>query len=129
MPPEAAVSLTLMDEKNNFPGTTRNGIESIPFDSAFPLSFSVQKLEESDSQCYDSPWATLLLSVFVTVLISTFITSPTIFFFSIFTIVFFQIALVSDTPDFEAYSSVLQSALSHDSFPQPLWLLAFFAFA
>jgi LCCL domain len=104
--------LSLVGEQTSFSGSLANDISSVSFDSSFPMAYTIKPLDEKKSQCYSPKWSTLVASVLLTVVISLFTTSPEIFFFSTVLIVFFQVGLVSDHPEFEEYTSVVQSAFS-----------------
>ncbi|KAF2465915.1 uncharacterized protein BDR25DRAFT_360079 [Lindgomyces ingoldianus] len=81
---------------DEFPSAKRHGIESIPFDSYFPLSFSV--LKDPTIQCRGDPrQALLVVSLLFTTLFSIFSTSP-LQFFPTFTLIFAHVSFASDPP-------------------------------
>lgn len=87
----------LVGEKHNFTATKSHGIESIAFDSDFPLSFRFAR-EEEDLKCNSEPRSTLLfVSLLTTVILSLFSTQSKIFF-PIFVIIFAHVSFVSDPP-------------------------------
>ena len=87
--------VTLVGQHANFPSVERNGIESIPFDSYFPLSFKVSRTELG----YVQPHARfLVISSLYTVILSLFATSPSLFFFPTFISGFMHVAFESDPP-------------------------------
>ncbi|KAF7575577.1 LCCL domain containing protein [Pyrenophora tritici-repentis] len=88
--------VNLVGAHDDFASTKRHGIESIPFDSSFPLSFSVV-LDASFESGSDPRFALLPVSVLFTVLLAIFSTSPNIFF-PIFTLIFAHVSFVSDPP-------------------------------
>jgi hypothetical protein len=98
--------------QNAFLGSDANGIESMDFNSSFPLAYTLTRVEEQTSRCYKLEWMPFSVSVLLTTGISLFTDSPKVFFFSVFTIVFFQIALISDAPNFDEYLRVIQTALA-----------------
>lgn len=104
--------LSLLGRKSSYSSTQHNGITSLGFDSSFPMSFEIKPLNEQNSRCLDLRWVILTASVLFTLTISLCTTSPAAFYFSVFTVIFYQVALVSDTPNLEDYSSLLQMALS-----------------
>lgn len=88
--------LSRLGYHSDFLASKKNGIDSIPFDSYFPLSFSVS--EDSSFSCSSDPrQALLVVSLFFTVVISIFSTSP-FQFFPLFIIIFVQVAFASDPP-------------------------------
>ncbi|KAK7187969.1 LCCL domain containing protein [Paraphaeosphaeria sporulosa] len=88
--------VTLLGRRDNFSGTERHGIESIPFDSYFPLAFAVSS--DSSITCSSDPRNVLLfLDILVAALLSIFGASPTVFF-PIFVIIFAHVAFASDPP-------------------------------
>ncbi|KAK2032049.1 LCCL domain-containing protein [Colletotrichum zoysiae] len=80
-----------------FVSSERNDVESIGFDSYFPLSFTF----ESDIECKarDLRWILLAVSVVFTTVLSLFTASPALFFFSVFVGVFWHVGLASDPPN------------------------------
>ena len=88
--------VNLIGAHDHFTSTKRHGIESIPFDSYFPLSFSVV-LDDSFRPGSDPRSALLPVSAISTVLLAIFSTSPKIFF-PIFTLIFAHVSFVSDPP-------------------------------
>jgi hypothetical protein len=88
--------INLMGDHDNFASTKHHGIESIPFDSYFPLAFSVAF--DDDLQLSSDPRSVLLLtSLLVTAAVAIFSTSPRIFFV-VFTVIFAHVSFVSDPP-------------------------------
>ncbi|KAF2242888.1 hypothetical protein BU26DRAFT_543618 [Trematosphaeria pertusa] len=87
---------SLNGEHEDYPGVKRHGIESIPFDSYFPLSFS---LSSDDSiRCPTDPrQALLFISLFFASMLSLFASSPKILF-PIFTLIFAHVSFASDPP-------------------------------
>lgn len=88
--------VSLVGAHDHFTSTKRHGIESIPFDSYFPLSFSVG-FDDSFQPGSDPRSALLPVSILSTVLLTIFSTSPKIFF-PIFTLIFAHVSFVSDPP-------------------------------
>ena len=67
-------ALRLTGEASHFPSSKRHGIESVGFDSDFPLSFTF--IEGSHAKCEDLRWPLLGVTLTFTILISLFTTSP-----------------------------------------------------
>lgn len=107
--------ISLLGEKRNFPRVEKHGIQSVAFNSSFPLSFSVKEagtsVREISSQCSDPRWRLLGVSVIFTIILSIFTTSSALFFGSTFTGIFFHVALASDPPDFPDFNSVVSAAV------------------
>ncbi|KAH0547828.1 hypothetical protein FGG08_000085 [Glutinoglossum americanum] len=97
--------VALVGQKDNFPSTFRNGIQSVGFDSSFPLSFSFVSVPSTE--CNDLRWPLLAVSVIFTSILSIFTISPAIFFGSIFPAIFFHVGLVSDPPNLSSYYSII----------------------
>ncbi|KAI9851621.1 MAG: hypothetical protein M1838_003215 [Thelocarpon superellum] len=96
----------LIGERDNYPSTLRNGIQSIAFDSSFPLSFTFA--EGTAPGCEDRRWLLLAISLTFTILLSIFTTSPSVFFFSTYVGIYFHVGLASDPPSITSdyYSSL-----------------------
>ncbi|KAF1813594.1 LCCL domain-containing protein [Eremomyces bilateralis CBS 781.70] len=101
--------IALIGEQNEFPSTKANGIESIGFDSYFPLSYSF--VDGTAAQCPDLRWPLFSVSLTFTILISLFTTDPAVFFYSIFVSVFMHVALASDPPSLTDYYTVISLTL------------------
>jgi LCCL domain len=106
--------VSLLGERRKFPSVQRNGIQSVGFNSSFPLFFSFAQddssLRAAFSHCSDPRWRLLGVSVIFTSVLSLFTTSSTLFFGSVFTGMFFHVALASDPPDFPDFDSVVSEA-------------------
>ncbi|KAJ4360096.1 uncharacterized protein N0V89_000655 [Didymosphaeria variabile] len=88
--------VTLLGRHDNYTSRESHGIESIPFDSYFPMAFAVTS--DPDTKCPSDPRNALLyLDVSVTALLSIFTAAPAIFF-PIFIIIFAHVAFGSDPP-------------------------------
>jgi LCCL domain len=106
--------VSLLGERRSFPSVQRNGIQSVGFNSSFPLSFSFAQenpsLQAAFSRCSDPRWRLLGVSVIFTSVLSLFTTSSALFFGSVFPGIFFHVALASDPPDFPDFDSVVSAA-------------------
>ncbi|KAH7064126.1 hypothetical protein BKA63DRAFT_428158 [Paraphoma chrysanthemicola] len=88
--------VSLVGKQDSFTGSKLHGIESIAFDSYFPLSFSLGS--DDGFHCGTDPRSTLLfISVICTFGLAIFTASPRIFF-PIFFIIFAHVSFVSDPP-------------------------------
>lgn len=101
--------VSLLGERSNYPGLSRNGLTSVGFDSNFPMSLGF--LAGTKADCKDLRWPLLAVSVVFTTLLSVFTTSPSVYFVSIFCMLFFHVALVSDPPSLANYYELVSSAL------------------
>jgi hypothetical protein len=97
--------ITLLGNHNNFASTKRYGIESLPFDSYFPLSFSVA-FDDSFRAISDPRSALLPISVLFTVALAVFSKSPKIFF-PIFILIFAHVSFFSDPPSASYHSTTV----------------------
>ncbi|KAL8711740.1 MAG: hypothetical protein Q9220_003911 [cf. Caloplaca sp. 1 TL-2023] len=95
----------LVGEHNNFPSTSRNGIESIAFDASFPKSFTFVSGLSSDC-IKDLRWPLLAVTVVFTTFLSIFTASLAVFFPCVFTMLFLHVGLVSDPPTNSDYASL-----------------------
>ncbi|KAL1891257.1 hypothetical protein Sste5346_007716 [Sporothrix stenoceras] len=87
----------LVGRQTNFAASKNNGIQSIEFDSYFPLAFAFEQGVGCPGQ-QDARWPLLAVSVTFSTVLSLFVTSPAAFFFSIFTGLFWHVGLASDPP-------------------------------
>lgn len=99
--------LTKQGEQTQFTASQHNGIQSVEFPSSFPMSFSFTPAVQ---KCHDPQWTLFSVSTVVTIALCTSTPASSLLFGLTFVIVFFQIALASDPPYFEDYSSVLSIA-------------------
>jgi hypothetical protein len=89
--------LVRLGEGEGFAEVKRHGIESIPFNSYFPLTFSLSSTE-AELKCSSDPRNKLLVvSLFFTFLISVLFTSPLVFF-PLFIVIFAHVSFASDPP-------------------------------
>ncbi|KAI1127888.1 hypothetical protein F5Y10DRAFT_241986 [Nemania abortiva] len=101
--------VSLIGEQQNFVATNRHGIQSIAFDSNFPLSFTF--LPGIKCEAKDARWSLLAISVVFTSVLSLFTTSSAAFFFATFIIAFWQVGLASDPPLTGAFASLFSNVL------------------
>lgn len=101
--------VSLIGTQSNYPSVNQHDIESIGFDSDFPLAFKF--LSETSTSCEDLRWPLLATSIIFSVLLSLFTTSPSVLFFSLFCGLFFHTALVSDPPSLSNYYDLVSNAL------------------
>ncbi|KAK4192257.1 hypothetical protein QBC35DRAFT_424568 [Podospora australis] len=108
----------LLGEYYRFWGGHKNGVESIGFDSWFPVSFVIEPTEEGEGEEKgviwgkwfggDPRWRVLLpVSVVMTVIIGLTTSSSGVLFWVVFVGVFGHVALVSNPPDLTTRSSAL----------------------
>jgi hypothetical protein len=88
--------IKLVGTHDSFASTKQYGIESIVFDSYFPLSYSLAA--DESFKCRSDPRTGMLFaSLLATILLAVFSTSPSIFF-PIFVLIFAHVSFVSDPP-------------------------------
>ncbi|KAF4824271.1 hypotheticall protein [Colletotrichum siamense] len=99
----------LVGKQQDYISTERNDIESISFDSYFPLSFTF----EPNVQCKarDLRWNLLAVSVVFTAILSIFTASPALFFFSVFTGIFWHVGLASDPPNHYSVADLVSNII------------------
>ncbi|GAB1317605.1 LCCL domain-containing protein [Madurella fahalii] len=107
--------VTLVGEYYHYFASSQHGIDSIPFDSHFPLSFTVSADPAIQCTAPDPRWTVSLpLSLLFTLLLSLLTTSPSLLYFPTFLGIFTHVALVSDPPNLSSSSStLLPSLVSH----------------
>lgn len=96
--------LTRIGQRENFPSSQGNGIESIGFDSYFPMAFTMS--EDSGIHCGPGEFRGFLLfiSILFTSLLCIFNTSER-YFFVIFVAIFIHVGMVSDPPGASTYNT------------------------
>ncbi|KAK8032188.1 hypothetical protein PG990_001922 [Apiospora arundinis] len=99
----------LEGQHTGFPASSRNGIDSIGFDSYFPLSYSFPAGFECSSK--DVRWPLLAVSVTFTAVLSLFTTSAPLFFFSVFIGIFWQVGMASDAPSHTSIAALFSNIL------------------
>ncbi|KAI1772984.1 hypothetical protein F4818DRAFT_130118 [Hypoxylon cercidicola] len=103
------VVVSLVGEHQNYISSNRNGIESIGFDSYFPLSITFQPGIECKAR--DVRWSLLAVSVVFTTVLSLFTASSSVFFFTIFIGIFWQVGMASDPPNYSTISGLFSDIL------------------
>ncbi|KAF2744161.1 hypothetical protein M011DRAFT_450097 [Sporormia fimetaria CBS 119925] len=106
--------VSLVGEHRDYGSIRRNGIESVSFNSSFPLSISFNTspaINAAAAKCRDPRWDLLILSVLTTILLSLLTTSSLPFFLTTFTILFFQVSMASDPAPYTDYASLASSTL------------------
>ncbi|KAH7069442.1 LCCL domain-containing protein [Paraphoma chrysanthemicola] len=106
--------VSLVGEKSNFEGVSRNGINSVPFDATFPMAFSFNQSRsvlDTSATCQDPRWNLLILSTIFTTLFGILTSHPATFFAPVFTILFFQVGMASDPPSYTTYASLASTIL------------------
>ncbi|KAJ8115713.1 hypothetical protein ONZ43_g4607 [Nemania bipapillata] len=101
--------VSLIGEQQNYIATNRHGIQSIAFDSNFPLSFTF--LPDIKCHAKDARWSLLAISVVFTSVLSLFTESSAAFFFATFIIAFWQVGLASDPPLTGSFAPLFSNVL------------------
>ncbi|KAK3319819.1 hypothetical protein B0T19DRAFT_433089 [Cercophora scortea] len=94
-----------------FFGSSHHGIDSIGFDSYFPLSFAVGTDPSLDCGLPDPRKPLLLVSLLFTAALSLLSTSSPLLYYLTFTSVFAHVALLSDPPSISGPSSTILPTL------------------
>lgn len=96
--------LTRIGKRENFQSSSAEGIESIAFDSYFPVAFTVSK--DPGIQCGPGEFRGFLffISILFTSLLCIFTTSER-YFFVIFVAIFIYVGMVSDPPGASTYNT------------------------
>jgi hypothetical protein len=88
--------ITLIGRHDGFASTAQHDIESIAFDSHFPLAYTV--VSDDSFKCSSDPRSGLLIvSLLSTATLAVFLSSPLVFF-PIFVLIFAHVSFVSDPP-------------------------------
>lgn len=96
----------LVGESKNYIGSLRNGIQSVSFDSYFPLSYTFLDNVECDAR--DLRWDILALDIVFMAILSLFMTSPRTFFFIVMPAIFWHVGMVSDPPPHTTVASLIE---------------------
>ncbi|ROT39269.1 hypothetical protein SODALDRAFT_332711 [Sodiomyces alkalinus F11] len=99
----------LVGQHEGYVGSSRNGIDSISFDSHFPLSFTF----EPDVSCRarDMRWDLLAVSVVFSSVLSLFTSSSALFFFASFVAIFWHVGMASDQPQHNSIPGLVSTVL------------------
>lgn len=100
--------LSLVGTHQNYASSRHNGINSIGFDSDFPMSFS---FKPAKCEAKDPRWTVFWVSLPFTIVLSLFTSSPAIFFFSIYTGIFVHVGLASDPPSIASITRLVSNIL------------------
>ncbi|KAF2837911.1 hypothetical protein M501DRAFT_986107 [Patellaria atrata CBS 101060] len=85
-------------EHTGFLSSTQDNINSVEFNSSFPLSFKFREGSQRPCNGRNLQWDILAISLLFSVILSLFVASPSVFFFSTFITTFVHVGLVSDPP-------------------------------
>lgn len=96
--------LARIGRREDFPSSSGHGIESIAFDSHFPMAFTVSK--DPGIQCGPGEFRGFLffISILFTSLLCIFTTSER-YFFVVFVAIFIHVGMVSDPPGASTYNT------------------------
>ncbi|KAI5859421.1 hypothetical protein GGS23DRAFT_316975 [Durotheca rogersii] len=101
--------VSLVGQQQNFVATDRHGIQSVGFDSYFPLSIAFETGIECRSR--DVRWSLLAVSVTFSTVLSVFTESSAVFFFSTFVGIFWQVGMASDPPPYSSIPGLFSNIL------------------
>ncbi|KAM0475363.1 hypothetical protein ACHAPX_007117 [Trichoderma viride] len=99
----------LVGQQQDFLSSQRNGIQSISFDSYFPLAFRF--VPDIKCTAKDSRWSILALSVVFTSVLSLFTANPALFFFPTFTGLFWAVGMSLDQPGHSTVTDLFSNIL------------------
>ncbi|PHH67796.1 hypothetical protein CDD82_1111 [Ophiocordyceps australis] len=97
----------LVGRHTQFARSDKNGVDSIGFDSYFPLSFRF--LADADCSAKDERWSLLAISVVFSVSLSLFTASSAVFFFSTFTALFITVGIATDAPPSRSVAALVSN--------------------
>lgn len=100
----------LVGQQQNFESSTHHGIESVGFDSYFPLSFRFVEDVECGSTT-DMRWSILGLSATFTGVLSLFTSSAALFFFPNFIAIFWTVGMALDPPNMRTVTALFSNIL------------------
>ncbi|EFX01452.1 lccl domain containing protein [Grosmannia clavigera kw1407] len=99
----------LVGRQSAFAASTHHEIDSVAFDSHFPLAFEF--LDGIDCPAHDPRWPLLTVSVVFSVVLSLMVASPAAFFWPVFTGIFWTVGLATDPPPAESTASLVSIVL------------------
>ncbi|KAF4120226.1 LCCL domain [Geosmithia morbida] len=99
----------LIGERKSYDASKRNGIESLGFDTYFPLSFRFVPGIQCSAQ--DMRWSLLAISTVWTAVLSVFTDSAALFFFGNFVMMFWTVGMATDTPSYSSVASLFSNIL------------------
>ncbi|KAH7318693.1 hypothetical protein B0I35DRAFT_432730 [Stachybotrys elegans] len=99
----------LIGQRDNFASTTQNGIESVGFDSYFPLSFEF--VDDIACSATDNRWALFSISVVFLSILSLFTSSSCLFFFASFVGIFWTTGIATDPPPHSNITALFSNIL------------------
>ncbi|KKA27852.1 hypothetical protein TD95_003236 [Thielaviopsis punctulata] len=85
----------LVGQRSSYTSSKRNGIQSVGFDSDFPLSYTFLDVKCSSK---DMRWTLLGISIAYSVIISLLTEDPAVFFFTTFVGLYWHVGMASDPP-------------------------------
>lgn len=99
----------LVGQQQGFVSSKRNGIESIAFDSYFPLSYEF--IPDVSCSAHDSRWSLLAVSTVFSGVLSLFTASPALFFFPNFVGHFWTAGMAMDPPSNKTIAGLFSNVL------------------
>ncbi|KAI1396357.1 hypothetical protein F4819DRAFT_475533 [Hypoxylon fuscum] len=96
-------------QHQNYVSTNRYGINSIGFDSYFPMSITFEPGVECEAK--DVRWSLLAISVVFTFFLSLFTASSSVFFFTTFIGIFWTVGMATDPPSYDTIPSLFSDIL------------------
>lgn len=99
----------LVGNQEAYTGSSRNGIDSVGFNSYFPLSFTFA--DDVSCSASDMRWSLLAVSAVFTGVLSLFTSSPAIFFFPNFIGIFWTVGMALDPPPYRSIPALVSNLL------------------
>ena len=99
----------LVGNHQDYASLKSNGIESIHFDSYFPLSFTF--VDGMSCTASDMRWSLLAVSAVFTGVLSLFTLSPSMFFFPNFIGIFWTVGMAMDPPPYRSIAGLVSNLL------------------
>lgn len=99
----------LVGRREKYFGSNKHGINSVGFDSYFPLSFEF--VEDVDCSATDMRWSLLAVSATFSGVLSLFTNSPALFFFPVFTGLFWTVGMALDPPPYASVAGLVSNLL------------------
>lgn len=99
----------LVGRQDKFTSSKRHGIESVGFDSYFPLSFTF--VEDVSCSSTDMRWSLLAISAVFTGVLSLFTASASFFFFPVFIGIFWTVGMALDPPPYKTVPGLVSNII------------------
>ncbi|KAJ2898511.1 uncharacterized protein MKZ38_003861 [Zalerion maritima] len=99
----------LVGQSQDYIGSKRHGLESVGFDSYFPLSYTF--LEDVECDAKDLRWEMLGVDLAFMVVLSLFTASPKVFYFTSIVAMYWHVGMASDPPPYRSVAYLLEKLI------------------